>query len=502
MQLPETCYNPPVMNRSWLLLTLVIISTLAVACAPLDNLRPGHNTAADPAQIYGASLQDWARPQLETLGPLPHYTIHAQLAPAGDRLEGQMTVVVPNAGPTPWLDLVFRLYPNTPQYGAAMDVAQVHINGDPVIPESVSEGTALRLPLTAPLAPGEEVNVDFVFGVDLPRRDTGYTLFGWEDDILSLPGFYPTLAVRDAGRWISQVSPPFADVLFNPVALYDLEFSTPGGLSVVASGATLEKTLDEDGRATWHIVGGPLRDMTVLLSHRWESASDTAAGTTVTSYYSAGAQASGQTALFHAAAALRLYSDLYGPYPYTEFDVVVAPLGLRGMEYSGLVTIGEDLYHDNRDRLPFLVAHETAHQWWYAQVGNNPLAHPWLDEGPAEYAAFDYYRGVYGQAAAEALLSTRWRTPYAVAAGNGIDGPIDQSADAMSEANYELLAYAKAALFFDALRGWLGDEMYGQVMRAYVEAYRWQIATPQHFLGLAQSLSGVNLNSLAEQWLH
>jgi len=165
------------MNRSWLLLTLVIISTLAVACAPLDNLRPGHNTAADPAQIYGASLQDWARPQLETLGPLPHYTIHAQLAPAGDRLEGQMTVVVPNAGPTPWPDLVFRLYPNTPQYGAAMDVAQVHINGDPVIPESVSEGTALRLPLTAPLAPGEEVNVDFVFGVDLPARHRLHALW-------------------------------------------------------------------------------------------------------------------------------------------------------------------------------------------------------------------------------------------------------------------------------------------------------------------------------------
>jgi aminopeptidase N len=71
----------------------------------------------------------------------------------------------------------------------------------------------------------------------------------------------------------------------------------------------------------------------------------------------------------------------------------------------------------------------------------------------------------------------------------------------MSETNYELLTYAKAALFFDTLRGWLGDEMYGQVMRAYVDTYRWRIATPQHFLGLAQSLSGVDLNSLAEQWL-
>jgi aminopeptidase N len=65
-----------------------------------------------------------------------------------------------------------------------------------------------------------------------------------------------------------------------------------------------------------------------------------------------------------------------------------------------------------------------------------------------------------------------------------------------------LLTYAKAALFFDALRGQLGDEMYHQVMRTYVETYRWQIVTPQHFFGLAQSLSGANLNPLAEKWLY
>ena len=495
------CYNPPAMNRFWLFLTVVVFAALAVACGPLDNLRPGGNAARDSSQVYGPSLQGWAQPQLDTVGPLPRYSIQAQLDPSGDRLEGRMSVVVPNASTGPWPDLVFRLYPNTPHYGGAIAVSQIQVNGEPATAEPDAEGAALRLPLPTSLAPGEEVTVDVAFSVDLPRRAEGYTLFGWEDGILSLPGFYPTLAVRDADRWAAAVSPPFADVLFNPVALYDVEFTVPAELTLVASGTTLSKTPTQDGGQIWRIAGGPLRDMTILASDRWESDSDTAAGAIVTSYYPTGAEAAGQAALFHAAAALRLYSDLYGPYPYTEFDMVAAPLGLRGMEYSGLVTIGEDLYSQDRDQLPFLVAHETAHQWWYAQVGNDPLTHAWLDEGPAEYAAFDYYRGVYGQAAAEDLMSSRWRTPYAVAATNGIDGPIDQAADVMSETNYELLTYAKAALFFDTLRGWLGDEMYGQVMRAYVDTYRWRIATPQHFLGLAQSLSDVNLNSLAEQWL-
>jgi hypothetical protein len=530
------------MNRLRLCLIIIAAGAQAIACAPLPNLRPSPTPLPDPLQVYRASLQEWAQPQLEVVGPLPRYTIHAELTPSGDRLDGRMGLLVPNPGPDPLPDLNFRLYPNMPHYGSVIAVTQVQVNGVPIAAEPDAGGETLHLFLPTPLAPGEDATVAMAFSVELPRRAEGYTLFGWEDGVLSLPGFYPTLAVRrsgtgsDGNHWATEVPPSFADVLFNPVAFYDVEFVAPATLTVVASGTTLQTIPDQpvvpaprqegagtaprqegagpalswDGapaaqageeRRTWRIAGGPLRDMTILVSDRWESVSDRAAGAKVTSYYPLGAQAAGQAALFHAAAALRLFSDLYGRYPYSEFDLVAAPLGFRGMEYSGLVTIGEDLYGPYRDQLAFLVAHETAHQWWYAQVGSDPLVHPWLDEGPAEYAAFDYYQGVYGREAAEDLLSTRWQTPYAVAAARGIDGPVDQPASTMTPANYELLAYAKAALFFDALRGQLDDEMYHQVMRTYVETYRWQIAAPQHFFGLAQTLSGTNLNPLAEEWL-
>ena len=498
-------YNARVMNRPRLWLTMLALSAQTVACVPLPDLRLSPTPTPGPLAGYRPSLQVWAQPQLETPGPLPRYTIRADLAPSGDRLAGQLRVAVPNATSTPLPDLVFRLYPNTPHYGGSITVTQVAVNGQPVATEPAADGAAVRLLLPTPLAPGDEASVTMEFSVDLPRKTGGYTLFGWEDDILSLPGFYPTLAVRSdsmgAGRWATDVPPLFADLLFNPAALYDLEFTAPATLAVVASGTTVQRTDGQSGMRAWHIVGGPLRDMTVLASDRWASVSDAAAGTTVTSYYPAGDQAAGQAALFHAAAALRLFSDLYGRYPYAEFDVVAAPLGFRGMEYSGLVAIGDDLYGPKRDQLAFLVAHETAHQWWYAQVGNDPLAYPWLDEGPAEYAAFDYYRGIHGQAAAEELLSARWQMPYAAAEARGIDGPVDQPASTLTSANYELLVYAKAALFFNALRRRLGDETYLEVMRGYVETYRWQIVTPQHFFGLAQSVSGVNLNPLAEEWL-
>jgi aminopeptidase N len=322
--------------------------------------------------------------------------------------------------------------------------------------------------------------------------------------VLSLPGFYPSLAVRQGSEWVLDAPPPHGDVLFSEVALYQLDLTLPRELVVIASGVTLNVTDQPDGNRTWHIAGGPLRDMTVLAGP-FLAVSESAAGATVTSYYLPGHQTAGQTVLAHATAALRLYSDLYGPYPYTELDVVEAPLNVRGMEYSGLTLIGEDLYQAQaeslRSQLTFLVAHEVAHQWWYGMVGNNPYQHPWLDEGLTEYSAFEYYQGIFGSSEAERLLTGRWLIPFEVATGGGIDGLVDRPAAEFDPASYELLVYTKAALFFHALRQQLGEAMYRQVLQTYYSENRYRIATPQTFLVTAQRVSGQNLNPLAEKWL-
>jgi aminopeptidase N len=337
--------------------------------------------------------------------------------------------------------------------------------------------------------------------VQLPRNaEANYTLFGWDGSVLSLPGLYPTLAVEQDGEWILDQPPGHGDVLFNETALYQLDITLPSDLVVVASGVTLNVIDNPDNSRTWQIAGGPLRDMTVMAGP-FQAVSENAAGATVTSYYLPGHQAAAQAVLAHAAASLRLYGDTYGPYPYTELDVVEAPLNVRGMEYSGLVLIGADLYRDQREYLTFLVAHEVAHQWWYNVIGNSPYREPWLDEGLTEYSAFDYYRGVFGQSAAERLLAGRWLIPFDAAASGGVDGTVDRPASDFDPASYELLVYAKAALFFNALREELGEEMYQKVLQTYYAENRYRIVTPATFLATAERVSGQNLNPVAEEWL-
>jgi hypothetical protein len=457
----------------------------------------------DPFFHYRAVLQPWAQRDIEAASPLPSYHITARLDETDQTLQGVAQVIVP----APGSELVFRLYPNLRNYGGASRVTTALANNTPVSITPIADETAIRLTLPAISSPSGFVTVDLAFSTELsgqPGLDAGnYTLFGWDGPILSLPGFYPTLAIRQGNEWVLDNPPPHSDVLFNEVALYQLDLTLPRDLVVVASGVTLNVIDNPDRSRTWQIVGGPLRDMAVIAGP-FQAVSESAAGATVTSYYLPGHEAAAKTVLAHTTASLRFYSDTYGLYPYTELDVVEAPLNFRGMEYTGLVLIGEDLYQNSdpatRSRQAFLVAHEVAHQWWYAALGNNPYQHPWLDEGLAEYSAFEYYRSVFGESEARRLMDGRWLIPFDSAAGS-VDGIVDRPATAFDPTSYELLVYAKAALFFNALHEQLGEAMYRQVLQTYYLENRYKIVTPQAFLVTAQRVSGQNLNLLAEEWL-
>ncbi len=482
-----------------------IFAALFAACGPAPALmKLGLVTPAtpDPYARYRAILQPHAQFDIETVGPLPEYHITAQLNEAQTAINGVMQVVAPGPGS----ELVFRLYPNLRNFNGAITVNRAKVDGVLIDTTPLANNSALRLeiPRTEDNSLPDSATVELAFTTQLGKAadtNSDYTLFGWSNSILSLPGFFPALAVQQGGAWVIDEPPEHADALFNKVALYQLDITLPQKMEVVAGGVTLNVIDNPNDSRTWQITGGPLRDITVIAGP-FRAAGDTAAGAVVTSYYLPEHEAAGLSALAHATASLRLYNDIFGSYPYTKLDVVEAPLAHRGMEYSGLIMIGTDLYEEQRELLTFLVAHEVAHQWWYAVVGNNPYQHPWLDEGLAEYSAFDYYRGVFGRDSAEQLLAGRWQIPFATAAEEGgLDGTVDQPAATFDPVTYELLVYSKAALFFNALRTELGDEMYHKFIQTYYAENRYRITTPQTLLATAERVSGKNLNPLTEAWL-
>jgi hypothetical protein len=481
----------------WLLL-LAALAVMAAGCSPLGGngsgggLLPGEPTLPPP-EVIGV-------PAAVEVSPFAEYRIVMALDLAARRLEGKQRVAYPNHTGVELEEIVFRLYPNLPQYGGAMTVGQVWVDGERRSSSLRAGDTALAVRLARPLAPESSVTIEMEFGVEIPAKDGVYALFGSSEGIWSLPDAYPLLAVHDGAAWREDVAPAHSDAVFAEAALYDVTLTLPPTQTLVTTGSVLSETVDLDGRRSYRVRGGPLREFAFLASDRYQMAETTAYGTVLRSYYLPGDEAAGQATLNVAAAALRSYEDAFGPYPFEQMSVAESPLQHYGMEYAGLNLIGADLYRDQRAELEDRVVHEIAHQWWYAQVGNDQVNVPWLDEGLAEYSMAVYTTQVFGEARANTLINQRWLVPYQVAVENDYDRVVNQPSSAFSW-EYEVIVYGKAALFFHALHQEVGDETFRAILRAYVERFRWKIATPDGLMEVAESVSGLDLDPLYNRWI-
>ena len=381
-----------------------------------------------------------------------------------------------------------------------MGIGPIRVDGDRGRSSLRADDTSLVIPLEEPLVPETDVTIEMTFDVEIPAKESGYALFGYSQGIWSLPDAYPLLAVYDGSTWHEEIAPSHGDAVFAGAADYDVTLTLPATLTLVTTGSVISETLDATGQRVYQIAGGPLREFAWLASADYELAETTAYGTVLRSYYLPGDEAAGQATLNISAAALRSYEDAFGPYPYREMVVAEAPLLHFGMEFSGLNLIGLDLYREQRAELENRVVHEIAHQWWYSQVGNDQVNTPWLDEGLAEYSMAIYYTQVYGEARTNTLINQRWLVPYQVAVENEYDAVVHQPSSAFSW-DYEVIVYAKAALFFNAVHQQLGDDLFSAVLREYVEQFRWDIATPDDFLRVAESVSGRDLDVLYNRWI-
>ncbi len=460
----------------------------------------------EPLSDYQDSLR--AVPGVAEAGPFPQYRLFLTLKAADRRVVGHQQVTVPNRTGVDLSEVVFRLYPNLPQYGGQMSVGPVWVDGQRGTSEIRASDTSLVVPLPRPLGPEASTTISMTFSIHIPEPARDYVLFGYSEGIWSLPDAYPILAVHEGSLdttspnpgWLEDVAPAHGDAVFADAALYNVSLTLPPTLTLAATGTVVTATETVGGQQVYQIAGGPLREFSWLASSSFSEATTTAHGVTVRSYYLPGDEAAGQAALNAAAASLRIYSDAFGPYPFPEMVVAEAPLSYYGMEYPGLNLIGMELYRSLRNEMEMRVAHEIAHQWWYSQVGSDQVNAPWLDEGLAEYSTATYYAQVYGPARVNTLINQRWLVPYQAAVEDGLDAVVNQPAAAFGS-EYEVIVYAKAALFFDALNREVGAETYQAILRQYLERYRWRVSTPGGFLAVAEAASGQDLDPLYNRWI-
>jgi len=405
---------------------------------------------------------------------------------------GKATVTVRNQTTDDLDALCFRLYPNAETiYGAAaLCITEVSVSGEPEAFVLDQNDTVLVVPLPGSLAIGETIEVGFLYEGSTAVHDTDdwpageYGLMTRTASTMTLSAFYPLLAPYTREGWAIDPVLAYGDAVMADASDYVVSLTVSSGLSVYTTGHQVTAKA-ASGVSTYTYEAADARDFAVVLAEETTVSERTVSGITLrAAFLPRHAEALG-IALDIAEGALRLFSDRIGPLPYGEVDIVEAPMvRAAGMEFTGLILVATAYAAIPSDAFfSVIVAHELAHQWFYAAVGSDVSESPWLDEGLATYLSYVYLEATGARGVAEQYLDN-WKHSFERGRALYPDCTITTPAYAFPDAEaYRVFVYDGAALFWHAVRAALDDEPFYGLLQAYYELYRTRIASTEDMIG-------------------
>jgi aminopeptidase N len=286
--------------------------------------------------------------------------------------------------------------------------------------------------------------------------------------------------------------PPFSSAGWFPSndhprdkALFKLRLTVPKPLDVVASG-TLAETIDHGETSTfiWQTEGVVFMP-TVAIDDFDSRALEGPSGLPIDVHFRAGnaeaRDAADQVDVLEDI--LTFFGERFGPFPFEAYHVVLHDT-MSEVAFSLHTTsvIRREVLADS------VLAHELAHQWFGNSISPHSLEDMWLLEGFATYAEAQWVEQTTG----EDILASY----YDLIRTMGPPGtpPIDNV--------YDHSIYGRGAWTLKALRTRLGDDVFFELVRAYADRYRHDVAGTGDFIALAEDVCGENLGEFFDEWLY
>ncbi len=295
-------------------------------------------------------------------------------------------------------ELVFRLWPNTPETaasGTVLDVVSASVDGSKVDVGveragggAGTPGTLLELPLQGCSEAGDPVAAELAFTVELGEDAEERVGYAPQDEMAWFATAFPLLAWEHGEGWMREPAVPLFGESAGSEAfdLRTLEVSAPSEYVVTGTGQKAGTV--QDGDTTTHTFRAPaVRDVAVTVGDLEVVEASVDAGGDEPVRVHVAVPAGRDTAvgprrwLDVQRRSLGAVAGYLGPYPYSDLWVSVVPAFPTGVEFPGAVFYGDV----DPAAVTALVPHETAHMWFYALVGNDQGRDPWLDEGLASF---------------------------------------------------------------------------------------------------------------------
>lgn len=206
-------------------------------------------------------------------------------------------------------------------------------------------------------------------------------------------------------------------------------------------------------------------------------------------------------------AMIALFSERIGfDYPWPKYaQTVVADFSYGGMENTSATTLTDMTIHSARAALDVtsdnLVAHELAHQWFGDLLTCRNWSNAWLNEGFASYFQALWVEHEKGLDAFQQDMFAKHRS--VIEADTGIDRRATVSNDYVDPSEvFDSRIYARGASLLHMLRFILGEKVFWQGIRHYVETHTYQTVTSADLQHSLEDVFAENLDWFFQEWVY
>lgn len=513
-------------NLQWIVLLAAILAGIALA------------TRENPQRATTAATKETAASSKPLSDRIVEYRIDARYDASLKSLQGTETLIYQNKTGRPLDRFPFHLYLNAFQPDStwmqesrrddpgwewhrsmrgSITVTSLEVEGSGDLTQEMQfispddgnprDRTVMEVSLPKPLAPGESITFKIAFNSSFPEvvARTGY-----KGDFIMGAQWFPKVAVWRNDAWNAHQFHA-ATEFFADFGTYDVKLTLPDDLVVGATGVETARQKHPNGTQTISYHADDVIDFAWAADPKFILTEDEFSGAhRVKIRLLMLPDHVAQTARHMDALkrSIQAMEEWFGPYPYDQITVIdPAAEEAGGMEYPMLITAGTVWGMPRGVRMPeSVVAHEFAHQYWYAVVATNEFEEPWLDEGLTSYSEVKLLERMFGRSGSY----TDWlglqlgaRGYYWMSyAGQEQNDPISRSAvHKLDDESVYVTAYAKPALTFLTLENLMGEQAFLGALRRYYEEFKFRHPSGRDFVNTIQQSSAADLSWFLSQAL-
>ncbi|MBN1120671.1 MAG: M1 family metallopeptidase [Anaerolineae bacterium] len=367
-----------------------------------------------------------------------------------------------------------------------MEFSIDHVDIDDQAADTRYEGAELIITPAVTIVEGQTFYVEVAYsghpGAGLPADWPEYKS-GWQ---FYDGGVFVTGEPEGASTWYPVNEHPLDKATYTITITVEKPYEVAANgllIETVDNGDTTTTTWDSDDPIASYLVTVAIGEFDV-----YETVSEN--GVLVRNYIHVDADRTDISELDRTPEIIDFYSAIYGDYPFDAYGVVVHDKQLWFALETQTLTVFGDYWIEET-----VAAHELSHMWFGDCVSPARWQDIWLNEGFATYSQVLWDEYAYGETSAKGMLFEFYKDAATTGRGVIIGDPGPDTLFARA-------VYDRGALTLHALRLRVGDEPFFQIVQTYFARFQNGNATTDDFIGVAEEISGEELDEFFDEWLY